>query len=166
MPVAKDAVHQKSARLGVWACVRNPEARLELARWRKTLSQQRTDHYAKQLAELVLKWSPVIPSDWLLTCPPAGVSPPDRYPARYLAQAIADRLSIRFQECISRTDSKRWHGPAYALRQAPFSATIPPSHPVVIIVDDFITSCTNMRLSLEAVNEQLVRAFGFAFSSH
>lgn len=136
-----------------------------MIKWKREGSAD-PSHYAKDLAELIVTWNPVIPADWLVTCPPQGASHPGEYAAAKIASQVAERLAIRFAACLSRTDTKLWHGPHHALKQSDFLALIPLSYPVVLIVDDFITSCTTMRLALEAVNRENIPAFGFAWSGH
>jgi adenine/guanine phosphoribosyltransferase-like PRPP-binding protein len=99
------------------------------------------------------------------TIPPQGASAPGPYAALELARAAAAILGVPLVEVLARTDTKRWHGPHHALKQAPFVATLPEPRPtMVLVLDDLVTSGRTLRLSIEALNRAGCAAFGFAFS--
>jgi adenine/guanine phosphoribosyltransferase-like PRPP-binding protein len=101
------------------------------------------------------------------TVPPQGASLGSPYAAEALAVATCDRMGIPFVPSLTRTDAKRWHGPAYSLQQQPYNFLAPAERPAVILVlDDLVSSGTTMRLSLAAIRDAGIPAFGFAFSGH
>ena len=113
---------------------------------------------------VIRAWSPVIPSDWTVTAPPQGASEGGIYPAGMLAREVATRLDLDFQTTLQRAKAKRWHHPAESLRQEPYTVTTAPPA-VVIIVDDFISSGTTMRLSRQALAAAGVVSFAFAWGA-
>ena len=145
------------------------EMRERIRRWKATAAFDlgELDVFACALAELVKAWSPVIPARTVATCPPQGASVPGPYAAEALARSVADRLEVPFVVMLERTDTKKYHGPMFALRQKPFRCDVPsPAPEIVLVVDDFITSGSTMRLSLAAIRGAGVPSFGFAYSGH
>jgi len=161
--------HQRGAGLGTWACNTSNEMRERIRQWKagEPFDLGELDVFACALAELVKAWSPVLPARTLATCPPQGASAPGPYAADVLGRAVADRLDVPFAVLLTRTDTKRYHGPMYALRQKPFRCEVPSAAPeIVLVLDDFITSGATMKLSLQAIRGAGIPAFGFAFSGH
>jgi orotate phosphoribosyltransferase len=121
--------------------------------------------FAAAVAALVRAWSPILPAGTVVTVPPQGASAPGPYAAESLGQAVAAALGLPFVEVLTRTEPKRWHGPHASLRQAPFVAALPaPAPPIVLVVDDLVTSGRTMRHSIDAIRQAGAAAFGFAFS--
>jgi predicted amidophosphoribosyltransferase len=71
---------------------------------------------------------------------------------------------VPFVETLTRTEPKRWHGPHASMRQAPYLADLPaPAPPMVLVVDDLVTSGRTMRNCIEAIRQAGAAAFGFAY---
>ena len=117
---------------------------------------------ADALAKLITTWLPNLPPDALITPPPQGASWPGPYFAGELAAAVAARLGLGAGQCLTRTDEKRYHHPMQALKQAPFIYTGPPA-PIVIVIDDLITSGATMKRAMQAIQEKGLAAYGFAY---
>lgn len=117
---------------------------------------------ADALARLITCWLPTLPPDALLTPPPQGASWPGPYFAGELCDAVSARLGRKAARLITRTDAKHYHHPMEALRQAPFRYE-GPKVPLVIIVDDLITSGATMKRAMTAVQEKGIAAYGFAY---
>jgi len=170
---ARAGFHVRRAGLGVFAVVytREPGADARYAafrRWKADPTGQAQagflDTAAAAIVALIRAWSPVLPSDWTVTTPPAGASQGGTYPAGILAREVATRLDLDFLTCLERSKAKRWHHPAESLRQAPYTVTVAPPA-VALVVDDFISSGTTMRLSREALAAAGVPSFGFAWAA-
>ncbi len=168
---ARQGFHVRRAGLGVFAAVyiREPgaDARyLTFRAWKADPTGQADflDSAAGAIVALIRCWSPVLPSDWTVTTPPAGASEGGTYPAGILAREVATRLDLDFQTTLHRKAAKHWHHPAESLRQEPYTvAVIPPA--VVLVVDDFISSGMTMRLSREALAEAGAVSFGFTWGT-
>jgi len=121
------------------------------------------DSAAGAIVALVRAWSPVLPSDWIVTVPPAGVSEGSIYPAGVLGREVATRLSLDFLSTLQRSGPKRrGHHPRESLQQEPYrEAVVPPS--VALVVDDFLSSGTTMRLSRAALAAVGAPSFGFSW---
>jgi hypothetical protein len=153
--------------LGVWAANRSRAARARVKAWKRThpLDPAALAEFAAAVADLVRAWSPILPAGTVVTVPPQGASAPGPYAALELGQAVAGALGLPLAEVLARTDVKRWHGPHSSLRQAPYACTLPdPAPPMVLVVDDLVTSGRTMRHSIEAIRQAGAAAFGFAFS--
>jgi hypothetical protein len=168
---AKPRYHVQRAGVGVWttAYLRHPcrdPRYATFCRWKADPAGQGAflDTAAAALVDLIKAWCPVLPSDWIVTAPPAGASEGGMYPAGTLAREVAARLALDFQTTLRRTDSKRHHHPAESRQQQPYTvAVVPPA--VVLILDDFISSGTTMRLSREALAAVGVPSFAFAWGT-
>lgn len=159
--------HQKRAGLGVWAATRSRQDRARIRLWKRSapFDPSERDRFAEALAALARAWSGVLPVGTIATCPPQGASAPGPYAALELARVAAGILGVPFVEVLARQGRKRWHGPHEALRQAPFIATIPdPAPPMVLVLDDLVTSGATLKRSIAALNAAGVAGFGFAFS--
>ena len=163
--------HVGRAGFGTWAAVytRTPAADaryLAFQAWKQDPDGQGDflDSAAAAIVAVIRAWSPVIPSDWTVTAPPQGASEGGIYPAGMLAREVATRLDLDFQTTLQRAKAKRWHHPAESLRQEPYTVTTAPPA-VVIIVDDFISSGTTMRLSRQALAAAGVVSFAFAWGA-
>ena len=122
------------------------------------------DGMADAILGVIRAWGPVLPADWLVTCPPQGASEGGLYPAGILGREVATRLDLDYQTCLQRTAGKRWHHPMESIRQEPYVVAVAPPA-VALIVDDFISSGTTMRLSREALAARGVPSFGFAWGA-
>jgi len=117
---------------------------------------------AEGLARLITTWLPSLPNEALLTPPPQGASWPGPYFAGELCGAVAAKLQRKAARLLTRTDEKHYHHPMEALRQAPFCYE-GPKVPLVVIVDDLITSGATMKRAMQAVQEKGLAAYGFAY---
>ena len=159
--------HQKRAGLGVWAATRSREARDAIQRWKRAtpFDPAALANFANAVAGLIRAWSAILPVGTIVTTPPQGASAPAPYAAEALGRHVAEALGLPFTPMLARRDRKRWHGPHEALRQTPFVCTPPdPTPPMVLVVDDLITSGKTMRLSIGAIRSAGAAAFGFAYS--
>jgi predicted amidophosphoribosyltransferase len=139
------------------------ETKVSGPRWADPFGVSGESSKSVPIVTTIRQWSPTLPPDTAVTVPPQGASFPGHYYAADLAQAVAGTLAVPFIESLQRTDTKAYHHPRESMRQAPYrSIRTPP--PVVIVVDDLITSGTTMRLALEALRNAGVTAFGFAFA--
>jgi hypothetical protein len=122
--------------------------------------------FSAGLAGLIRAWSPILPAGTVVTVPPQGASAPGPYAADALGRGVAEALGLRFAEALGRTDSKRWHGPHHSLRQASFRWELPGGvvPPMILVVDDLVTSGATVQRSLEAVRAAGIMAFAFAYS--
>jgi predicted amidophosphoribosyltransferase len=158
--------------MGVWAARIGQEARERVVAW-KRLHPYDVATQAELVADitkLIALWGGgVYPPASLVTVPPRGASlfGPSKdwdYAARLLAEAVADQLGLKFADVLERTDAKRWHGPWNSLKQSAYRCMIPDPRPgAILVVDDLVTSGRTMQLSLEALRQASVAAFGFAF---
>ena len=120
------------------------------------------DTAAAAIVALIRAWSPVLPSDWTVTTPPAGASQGRPYPAGILAREVATRLDLDFSTCLERAKAKNWHHPAESLRQEPYTVT-DRTAAVALLVDDFISSGRTMTLARASARQPV----GFRlFPSH
>jgi hypothetical protein len=101
----------------------------------------------------------------VVTTPPQGASWPGHYHAADLATATANRLGLDFRHLLNRTDTKDRHGPWSSLQQSPYDLTQQPGAPIVVIVDDLITSGTTIRLSVEALRSTGAAIHAFAINT-
>jgi hypothetical protein len=158
---------QKRAGLGVWSCNRASTERDKMLAWKANapFSQAGLKRFSASLAKLIEEWSPILPPGTVVAVPPQGASAPGVYAAEILGRRVAKSLGIPFVMALRRTDAKKWHGPRFALAQAPFVCDpLPEGCPLVIVIDDFLTTGTTMRLSIAAIRERGVCAIGFGYS--
>ncbi len=163
--------HLRRGGLGVFSAVyiRDPGVDpryVEFRRWKNDPLGETAflDSAVGQLVNLIRAWSPVLPSFWTVTCPPAGASEGKPYPGGILAKAVAERVDLDFVTCLERAKAKRWHHPLESLRQEPFTVrVVPPS--VCLVVDDWISSGNTMKLSREALAARGAVAFGFTWGA-
>jgi Phosphoribosyl transferase domain len=159
--------HQKRAGLGVWTAGRSRQSRCAIKSWKRSapFDPVGLDVFARATVDVILAWSPVLPSGTVVTVPPQGASAPGPYAAEALGEFVAASLGLPFVRMLARTEPKRWHGPHSSLRQPAYVFAMPESAPtIVLVVDDLITTGRTMRLSLEAIRGGGVAAFGFGFS--
>ncbi len=168
---ARTGFHVRRAGLGVFSAVYLREAAADpryqtFRAWKTDPASQAgfLDTATTAIVGLIRAWSPVIPADWTVTAPPAGASQAIPYPAGMLAKDVATRLDLDFLTMLQRTAAKRWHHPQESLRQEPYTVTVAPPA-VVLIVDDFISSGTTMRLAREALAARNAVSFGFAWGA-
>lgn len=166
---ARAGFHVRRAGFGVWAVAYCRGGRLDeqyaaFKAWKTDPSGQATtlDSMAAAIVILIREWCPAVPTDWIVTAPPAGVSEGGPYPAGILGREVATRLGLDFQTCLERAKAKRWHHPAESRRQEPYRVTVAPPGPVIVI-DDFISSGTTIRLAREAFTAAGVPSFAFCW---
>jgi hypothetical protein len=171
-PAPRIGYHVARAGFGTWAAayIRTPAAdgRYQgFRRWKADPTGQAgfLDTAAAAIVAIIRAWSPVLPSDWTVTTPPAGASEGGPYPAGVLGREVATRLGLDFVTCLARTKAKRWHGPHESRRQEPFTVAVVP-HGVAIVVDDYISSGRTMTLAREALAARGVPSFGFAWGAN
>jgi predicted amidophosphoribosyltransferase len=157
---------QKRAGIGVFAAHRSEDDRQTVLRWKAAPREHRrkTRRLARELTALIRGWSPALPPDCLVTCPPQGASAPGFYFAAALAARVANMLKVPFALSLARQAPKRYHHPKQAISQKPFTVSLKPLPKFVIVVDDLITSGATMRLSLAAIRAAGSMAFGFAYA--
>ena len=156
-------VHQRRAALGVWCLTTAAAEREAIIRAKRDggdFDAALADRLARQLAELIREWAPVLPAGCIVTCPPQGASAPGPYLAGQLARQVGLALDLDALTCLRRTDRKRWHHPREAMKQKRFRTIIVPD--VAIVVDDMLSSGTSMKLSLDALRSAGCAAWGFA----
>jgi hypothetical protein len=172
-PAPRNGFHVRRAGLGVFAAVylRDGQADTRYAdfrRWKDDPTGQATtlDSMAGAIVILIREWCPAVPSDWLVTAPPQGASEGQVYAAGVLGREVAARLNLDFQTTLRRTGgAKKWHHPRKSMRQAPYTvAVVPPS--VCLIVDDWVSSGSSMRLAREAFAAAGVPSFGMAWGAN
>lgn len=162
--------HQARSALGVWACSRARADRSALMGWKSVppYDPGQAVVFGRALADLIQRWSPVLPTGAIVTVPPAGASAARGMPyaAALIGQATADALRLRYVPTLARTDHKGRHGPWAAREQAAFRVlALPDPRPAMVLcVDDAATSGRTMRLSLEALRGAGLMAFGFVFT--
>lgn len=158
--------HQKRARLGTWAVRRDVEARKRIIGWKGDGQPTGAflDGVAEDLVGLIRQWSPILPAGTVVTIPPQGASYPGPYAALAIGKLVAEDLDLDLVETLTRKGVKRWHGPQFSREQEPYEAAVEGDPPIVLVVDDLLTSGTTMKLSLEALNQAGFPAFGFAWS--
>lgn len=151
-------------RLGVWAV--HPRRTLDRAwftTWKADPDHSHTADLAAELADLILRWSPVLPREWVVTTPPQGASKYQtaggRYPAGLLAEEVGVRLGLPVQSLLARVGEKRYHHPREAMRAAPFQVT--GTAPVALVIDDLSTSGATIHAALQALSLASIPAFGF-----
>ena len=109
---ARAGFHVRRAGLGVFAVVymREPGADTRYAafrRWKDDPTGQEQggflDTAAAAIVGTIREWCPVLPSDWIVTTPPAGATQGSTYPAGILAREVATRLDLDFLTTLQRT---------------------------------------------------------------
>ncbi|MHB1562029.1 MAG: hypothetical protein ACYC61_31660, partial [Isosphaeraceae bacterium] len=138
--------HQARACLGVWACSRSRADRMALVGWKATIPHdpEQAVAFGRALADLIRRWSPVLPADAIVTTPPSGASASRGLPdaAALIGAAAADALGLRYAPMLTRTDRKGRHGPWSSREQAPYEVLLipDPRSSLVLCVDDAATS--------------------------
>ena len=110
---ARQGFHVRRAGLGVFAAVyiREPgaDARyLTFRAWKADPTGQADflDSAAGAIVALIRCWSPVLPSDWTVTTPPAGASEGGTYPAGILREKLRPALTSIFRRpCTAKPPS-------------------------------------------------------------
>jgi hypothetical protein len=167
----RSGFHVRRAGFGVWAAVylRDPQADARYAAFRQWKADPMgekdfLDTAAGALVALIRAWSPLLPSDWIVTAPPAGATQGSTYPAGILAREVAGRLDIDFLTCLKRSDAKRHHHPVESRKQTAYTVAVAPPA-VALVVDDFVSSGTTLRLAREALAAAGAPSFGFAWGA-
>ncbi len=163
--------HVARAGWGTWAAayLRDPQTDpryLDFRRWKQDPNGRADflDKAAGAIVALIRAWSPLLPSGWIVTTPPAGATEGRTYPAGVLGREVAARLDLDFLTTLQRGGAKQHHHPLESLRQEPYTvAVVPPA--VALIVDDFISSGTTMRRSREALAAASAPCFGFTWGA-
>ncbi len=166
----RNGFYVRRAGLGVFAAVylRDGQADTRYAQfkaWKADPSGQATtlDSMAAAIVILIREWCPAVPTDWIVTAPPQGASEGQVYAAGVLGREVAARSNLDFQTCLRRTGgAKKWHHPRESMRQAPYTVAVAPPA-VALIVDDWISSGSTMRLAREAFAAAGVPSFGMAW---
>jgi hypothetical protein len=155
----------RRAGLGVMASRNDPASRKELIRQKLATipSDSYPDVVAGEIVLLIQEWAPNLPPGTVVTVPPQGASWPGDYLAEKIGRSVAGQLGIPFETLLTRNDTKRHHHPMASLAQEPFTAGRTTAG-TVIVVDDLLTSGNTMKLSLAALRDAGVAAFGFAYN--
>lgn len=159
---------------GAWSATLRVFDRRRIAQWKSDYPRDpaELDHFAGAIALVIRARLPNIPPAAVVTFPPAGASaaleldqeePPAHYAALELARAVARLVELPCVDLLRRTDTKDWqHGPQAAIRQRPFSLKAAPP-PVVILVDDVLTTGTTLRLARAALEQAGATVYAFTY---